>query len=68
MRDEYAYHMPTPEQLAVMEEMRQAFSDLQDKLDTLPRSRYSSLAGTTLETAAFWANKAIVLGEKGNRS
>lgn len=68
MRDEYAYHQPTPEQLKVMDDLRQTFSDLQDKLDMLPPSRYRSLAGTTLETAAFWTNKAIVLGDKGNRS
>lgn len=67
MRDEYAYHSPTAEQLAVMNDLREQFSALQDKLDTLPPSRYRSLAGTTLETAAFWTNKAIVLGEKGNR-
>jgi hypothetical protein len=67
MRDEYAYHQPTPEQLTVMERCRQAFSDLHDQIvQDLPDSRYRSLAITELEITAFWTNKAIVLGERQN--
>lgn len=68
MRDEYAYHRPTDEQQQTMEALRQAFSDLHDDIERLgPSCRYRSLALTELETAAFWTNKAVVLGAKGNR-
>jgi hypothetical protein len=63
IRPEYDYHQPDPDQLARMTRLREAFSQLQDVLDAnAPQSRYRSLATTTLETAAFWANKAVILG------
>lgn len=63
IRTEYDYHMPDPDQLQRMTRLREAFSQLQDVLnENAPEGRYRSLATTTLETAAFWANKAVVLG------
>ncbi len=63
IRDDYAYHMPDPDQLEKMTELRTAYSGLAMLLDALvAHGRYYSLARTSLEESAMWANKAVILG------
>lgn len=56
------------EQLALMEELRQAFYGVAAVLERMPVSRFRSVAETHLETAAMWGNKAITHGPGGART
>lgn len=69
IRPEFDYHRPSDAQLAVLTNLRAAYSALSEVLESsaLP-SRYRSLAATALEESAMWANKAVVLGKAGDRS
>lgn len=60
----YAYHKPSAEGIAKIQEIRQAFSDFHTQLEgILTGSRESSLVYTNLETAAMWATKSVVLND-----
>lgn len=64
MRKTYAYHSPAPKSLQKITEIREAFSKLQDLIEsTAPVSRERSVAITELETAAMWAIKSIVCND-----
>ncbi len=68
IRNEYAYHQPTDAQMALLTQLREAYSAMALLLeDCAMPSRYRSLASTHLEESAMWANKAVVLGNAGNR-
>ena len=64
MKKTYAYHKPSDESLGKITALRQAFSELHDKIESLaPQSRERSVAITELETAAMWAIKAVVCND-----
>lgn len=64
MKKTYAYHKPGEVGLAKITQLRQAFSDLHDKIELLaPNSREKSVALTNLETTAMWAIKAVVCND-----
>lgn len=60
----FAYHKPSEKGIETIRELREAFSDLHDKITTLaPASRERSVALTQLEDSAMWAIKAVVLND-----
>jgi hypothetical protein len=60
----YAYHKPSAAGIDKIAALRQAFSDLHDKIESLaPNSREKSVALTNLETTAMWAIKAVVCND-----
>jgi len=64
MKKTYAYHKPSEDGLAKINELREAFSELHDKIVLrAPQSRELSVALTQLETAAMWAIKAVVCND-----
>lgn len=64
MRKTYAYHKPSEAGLETIRALREAFSALHDKVETLaPHTRERSVALTELETAAMWAIKAVVCND-----
>ncbi|NJL70205.1 MAG: hypothetical protein HC888_00725 [Candidatus Competibacteraceae bacterium] len=63
----YTYHTPSAESLVKIRKIRKMFSDLhQEILASAVDSRERSAAFTQLETAAMWANKAIVMNNPGS--
>lgn len=63
----YAYHKPSADGVAKIQQIRQAFSDFHAQLEgILAGSRESSLVYTNLETAAMWATKSVVLNDPGS--
>lgn len=64
MKKTYAYHKPGQSGLDKITTLRQAFSELHDKIEALaPKSREQSVALTQLETTAMWAIKAVVCND-----
>ncbi len=65
MNKAYAYHTPGPDAVQAMNKLRNLFSDLHDFIEQLPGGpgREKSLAFTSLQEAAMWANKAAVLSD-----
>lgn len=64
MKKTYAYHKPSDAGVAAIAKLREAFSDLHDKIEELaPVSRERSVALTNLETTAMWAIKAVVCND-----
>lgn len=60
----FAYHKPGPEGLAKINELRELFSTVSEKINELcPNSRERSVALTELETTAMWAIKAVVCND-----
>lgn len=60
----YAYHQPSPDGLAQITQLREAYSNLQRIIDeNCPLSRQKSVAITELETSAMWAIKAVVFND-----
>lgn len=55
----FQYVSPTEEQVALMQEFRDAYEALYAQISTLEPSRGLSLAKTHLEESAMWLNKAI---------
>lgn len=53
------YVKPTEDQLIIMQEFRDEYEKLLNKVKILPPSRGLSLAITKLEESAMWINKAI---------
>lgn len=67
MRKSYAYHKPTEDGLAKMRDLRKAYSDLHDLVESLvSHSRERSIALTELEASAMWAIKAVVCNDSGS--
>jgi hypothetical protein len=56
----FEYLKPTEAQLTHMTFLRETFADLAKVItDSVPESRYRSLAITRLEEAAMWTMKAV---------
>lgn len=55
----FQYVQPTEEQIAIMQEFRNQYAALYEKLEALEPSRGLSLAKTNLEESNMWLNKAI---------
>lgn len=67
MMKTFAYHQPTKEGLRRITVLREDFSKMLARLNTLaPESREKALAQTKLEEAAMWAIKAIVINDEGS--
>ena len=64
MKKTYAYHKPSAAGIDRIAFLREAFSELHDKIEKMaPTSRERSIALTELETAAMWAIKAVVCND-----
>lgn len=64
MKKTYAYHKPGASGVEKIAQLREAFSQLHDKIEELaPNSRERSVALTNLETTAMWAIKAVVCND-----
>lgn len=60
----FAYHKPSPEGLAKITKLREAYSTVQQAIkETCPDSRQKAVALTELETSAMWAIKAVVFND-----
>lgn len=60
----FAYHKPSPDGLARITTLREAFSLAKQTIeDVCPESRQRSVAITELETSAMWAIKAVVFND-----
>jgi hypothetical protein len=66
----FAHHPPTTrDRIAAHEDVREAAADLAIQLNHwLPESREKSLALTSLQQAAMWANAAIAIHETQNEA
>jgi hypothetical protein len=63
----FAYHKPSEDGLAKIGELRQAFSELWDKIILhAPNTRERAVAITNLEQAAMWAVKAVIHNDPGS--
>lgn len=60
----FEYQTPTPDQIVAISQVRESCKDLYELLQTLPNSRYRSVAITKLEEVSMWANKGIVFEEE----
>lgn len=65
MEDLFTNRHPTPRQEEVLEEITAKMLDTFDLLETLPESRFRSLAMTKLEECSMWAKKAVVFTMEG---
>ncbi len=64
MKKTFAFHKPSPESLAKITSIREAFSALNTLIENnSPASRERSIALTELETAAMWAIKSVVFND-----
>ena len=61
--DAFYYHKPGKEGRELLQVNRYRFRCLRDNLKELPQTRELSLALTHLQTAAMFANLAIVLND-----
>jgi len=60
----FAYHKPSPDGLARITALREAYSVVQRMIEEqCPPSRQKSVAITELETSAMWAIKAVVFND-----
>lgn len=60
----FAYHKPSEGGLDKIRFLREAFSELHEKINKVATpSRERSIALTELETAAMWAIKAVVCND-----
>ena len=60
----FQYIEPTEEQKAKMQEFRDEYEILADKIkNNQPSTRGQALALTKLEESAFWLNKSITLND-----
>ena len=65
----FAFHEPSVESLAAISMLREAFSELHERIDKIaPASREKSLALTELEQSAMWAIKAVVTNDPKSRA
>ena len=64
MKKTYAYHKPSAAGLDRIAFLREAFSELHDKIEKMaPPSRERSIALTELEAAAMWAMRAVACND-----
>ena len=59
-RFRFQHHEPTPEELALLEEIRLKATELEELFMRAPKDRHSSLAITALESAVMWIHRAIM--------
>lgn len=60
----YAYHRPSNDGMDRINQLREAFSNLERLIQSVcPDSRHKSVAITQLETTAMWAIKAVVFND-----
>ena len=60
----YAYHKPSPDGLAKITRLREAFSFVEREIAACcPPSRQTSIAVTQNEQTAMWAIKAVVFND-----
>lgn len=62
----FGYFKPSDTMLPVIQEVRDAYTNLYNELLKLPASRQRSIAITELETSAMWAIKGLVLNDSGS--
>lgn len=62
----FGYFKPSDQMLPIIQETRNAYSALNDFLQTLPPSRQRSIAITELETSAMWVIKGLALNDGGS--
>lgn len=60
----FEYHVPTPEMVQQITQVRESCKALHSVLLSLPSCRERSVAITKLEEASMWANKGIVFQEE----
>lgn len=64
IRKTYAYHKPSPEGLAKIEELRALYTKMHDILEELcPKSRELSKGLTELEDSCMWVIKSVVCND-----
>ena len=64
MKKTYAYHKPSESGLDLIRQLREAYSELHEKIEAIaPHSRERSVAITELETSAMWAIKSVVCND-----
>lgn len=64
LRARFVTQAPTPEAASTMVDIREAFADFAEMIDTLaPDSREKSSALTKLEEAKYYTNQAIILAD-----
>lgn len=60
----FAYHRPAGEAISKVTQLRECFSAIKERIETLcPQSRERAVALTELETSAMWAIKSVVLND-----
>jgi hypothetical protein len=60
----YAYHKPSAKGLYQINQLREAFSEMEKLIqEVCPESRQRAVAITNLETTAMWAIKAVVFND-----
>ena len=60
----YNYHMRSEEGLAMITQLREAFSKLNELIESIcPNSRERAVTITNIETAAMWAIKSVVFND-----
>lgn len=60
----YNYHKPSEDGLAKITQLREAFSNLNELIESIcPNSRERAITITNLETAAMWAIKSVVFND-----
>ena len=62
-KNPFGYFKPDESMLPLIQEVRDAYTVLYKKLQTLPMSREMAVAKTELETSAMWAIKGLVLND-----
>lgn len=62
----FGYFKPSEAMLPVIQEVREAYTELHKRILTLPASRQRAIAITELETSAMWAIKGLVLNDSGS--
>lgn len=58
--DLFTNRPPTPEQARILDQITEQMLDTAQLIETLPPSRFRSLAMTKLEECSMWAKKATV--------
>lgn len=64
MRKCYAYHKPSDSGISIIQELREAYSALHERIEMLcPPSRERAVALTNLEESAMWSIKSVVCND-----
>ncbi len=62
-KNPFGYFKPSEAMLPVIQEMREAYATLYQRILTLPLSRERAVAITELETSSMWCIKGLVLND-----